>query len=104
MLAGSVRDAKDGRRSALTMDESALGRLESYERLCADIGETPANVGLAWLLSNPVVTAPIIGPRTIEQLEAAVRATEIVLTDEILGKLDSLFPGPGDQAPEAYAW
>ena len=104
MLTGSVRNAKAGRRSALNLDEASLGKLAGYERLCGDLGETPASVGLAWLLSNPVVTAPIIGPRTIDQLEAAVRATEIVLSDETIGKLDSLFPGPGDQAPEAYAW
>ena len=61
-------------------------------------------MALAWLLHNPVVTAPIIGPRTIEQLESAVRATEIVLDDEVLQKLDEIFPGPGGEAPKAYAW
>jgi aryl-alcohol dehydrogenase-like predicted oxidoreductase len=59
---------------------------------------------LAWLLHNPIVTAPIIGPRTIEQLESAVRAAEIVLDAEILQKLDEIFPGPGGEAPNAYAW
>ena len=61
-------------------------------------------MALAWLLSNPIVTAPIIGPRTIEQLESALRATEITLDESTLKKLDEIFPGPGGEAPKAYAW
>ncbi len=61
-------------------------------------------MALAWLLHNPVVTAPIIGPRTMEQLESAVRATAIELDEETLDKLDEIFPGPGGEAPTAYAW
>ena len=61
-------------------------------------------MALAWLLANPVVTAPIIGPRTTEQLDATLRALEISLSKETLSKLDEIFPGPGGAAPEAYAW
>jgi aryl-alcohol dehydrogenase-like predicted oxidoreductase len=61
-------------------------------------------VALAWLLHNPIVSAPIIGPRTIEQLESALRATEIALDEGALKKLDDIFPGPGGEAPKAYAW
>ena len=61
-------------------------------------------MALAWLLHNPAVTAPIVGPRTMEQLESAVRATEIKLDAEVLKRLDEIFPGPGGEAPEAYAW
>jgi aryl-alcohol dehydrogenase-like predicted oxidoreductase len=61
-------------------------------------------VALAWLLHNPVVTAPIIGPRTLEQLETAVRATEVSLEADVLERLDQIFPGPGGEAPSAYAW
>jgi aryl-alcohol dehydrogenase-like predicted oxidoreductase len=68
------------------------------------LGEPPAAVALAWLLHNPVVSAPIIGPRTSEQLESALRATEITLDAEALKKLDEIFPGPGGEAPKAYAW
>ena len=78
--------------------------LEKYESLCREIGHPPGEVAIAWLLHNPIVTAPIIGPRTMEQLESAVRATEIVLDDETLQKLDAIFPGPGGEAPKAYAW
>jgi len=79
-------------------------KLEQYEALCKQLGEPPAAVALAWLLHNPIVTAPIIGPRTIEQLESAVHATEIRLDGTMLQKLDEIFPGPGGAAPEAYAW
>lgn len=68
------------------------------------VGGFPAAVALAWLLHNPVVTAPIIGPRTVGQLEEAVRATEISLDAATLAKLDEIFPGPGGEAPQAYAW
>jgi len=61
-------------------------------------------VALAWLLHNPVVTAPIIGPRTIEQLTGSLRATEIRLEKAVLDRLDTIFPGPGGEAPKAYAW
>ena len=77
---------------------------EQYEALCRDLGESPANVALAWLLHNPVVTAPIVGPRTMEQLEGAIRALEIKLDEEPLKRLDEIFPGPGGEAPMAYAW
>ena len=71
---------------------------------CKELGEKPADVALAWLLHNPVVTAPIIGPRTLEQLTGSLRALEIKLDEAALKKLDEIFPGPGGEAPEAYAW
>jgi aryl-alcohol dehydrogenase-like predicted oxidoreductase len=62
-------------------------------------------VSMAWLLHNPIVTAPIIGPRrTLEQFESALRTTEITLDDDVINKLDAIFPGPGGVAPEAHAW
>ncbi|MDV7400566.1 aldo/keto reductase, partial [Arthrospira platensis SPKY1] len=79
-------------------------QIEKYEALCKKIGHPPGEIALAWLLHNPVVTAPIIGPRTIEQLESAIRAASIELDEEVLKKLDEIFPGPGGEAPMAYAW
>ena len=84
--------------------EEEAERLATWEALCGDLGETPADVALAWLLRNPDVTAPIIGPRTLEQLEGALHALEIELPPEHLARLDEIFPGPGGAAPEAYAW
>jgi aryl-alcohol dehydrogenase-like predicted oxidoreductase len=68
------------------------------------LGEDPAYVALAWLLHNPVVTAPIIGPRTLEQLTESLKSLEIVLSDENMFRLNEIWPGPGGEAPEAYAW
>ncbi len=64
----------------------------------------PADLALAWLIANPAVTAPIIGPRTMEQLTGSLTALEIKVTDEISQRLDAIWPGPGGTAPEAYAW
>ena len=84
--------------------EEKRPQLEAFEALAQGLGESPANVALAWLLHNPVVTAPIIGPRTLDQLNDSLRATEIKLTAETLRQLDTIFPGPGGEAPNAYAW
>jgi aryl-alcohol dehydrogenase-like predicted oxidoreductase len=78
-------------------------RVEAYETFCAELGEAPAAVALAWLLHQPAVTAPIIGPRTGGQMDAALRAVELKLGAKELARLDEIFPGPGP-APEAYAW
>jgi aryl-alcohol dehydrogenase-like predicted oxidoreductase len=107
LLAGALRKSAEGRRADEGMQrqiEKHRGQLEAYEALCAELGESPADVGLAWLLHNPVVTAPIVGPRTIMQLESSLRAMEIRLSDEVLKRLDQIWPGPGGEAPEAYAW
>ena len=79
-------------------------KLEAYDQLCQKLGEQQANVALAWLLHRKGVTAPIIGPRTVLQLEASLRALDISLTAESLAELDKIFPGPAGPAPEAYAW
>jgi aryl-alcohol dehydrogenase-like predicted oxidoreductase len=107
LLGGVLQKATEGRRASddvCKAIEKHRPKLESYEKLCRDIKEPPANVALAWLLYQQGVTAPIIGPRTLEQLEGSLRALEITLTPDHLGQLDRIFPGPGGRAPEAYAW
>ncbi|GCE27501.1 oxidoreductase [Dictyobacter alpinus] len=107
LLGGALQKADQGRRSDAGMQntiEKNRSKLEAYENFCKELGEEPAHVALAWLQSNPVVTAPIIGPRTIEQLNGTMRTLDIKLSSESLKKLDEIFPGPGGQAPEAYAW
>lgn len=107
LLGGVLKKITEGRRASEGMQKSVekqRPKLERYEALCAELGEAPANVALAWLLANPVMTAPIIGPRTLEQLNGVMRALEVVLPAETLAKLDELFPGPGGPAPEAFAW
>jgi len=107
LLGGALKKTNEGRRGDANMQkniEKNRSKLEAYEKLCSQLEAEPAHVALAWLHSNPVVTAPIIGPRTIEQLDGTMRVLDLHLSDETLKQLDEIFPGPGGQAPEAYAW
>jgi len=105
LLGGALAKAGDGRRPGFKEKvERFRPQLEAYEGLCRELGENPADVASAWLLHNPAVTAPIIGPRTVEQLTGSLRALDIKLTPETLDKLDKIWPGPGGKAPVAYAW
>ncbi len=106
-LGGALQKVRDGRRSdkrTIEHIEKLRPQLERYEALCNKLKEEPGDVALAWLLHNPAVTAPIIGPRTIEQLTGSLRALELKLNAESLKKLDEIWPGPGGEAPAAYAW
>lgn len=102
-LGGGMLNGK-GLNRDLSGQPERKRQLEEYSKLCKEFGESEADVALAWLLSNPAVTAPIIGPRTLEQLENTLRAVEIELPEDVLKRLDEIFPGPGGEAPEAYAW
>jgi NDP-hexose C3-ketoreductase / dTDP-4-oxo-2-deoxy-alpha-D-pentos-2-ene 2,3-reductase len=112
LLGGAVRKLMEGTagraKSGIAAEALQQHRqtIESYEKLCADLGENPAHVALAWLLGRPGVTAPIIGPRTTEQLDATVPILNLTLSDETLAALDRLFPplGEGGPGPEAWAW
>jgi aryl-alcohol dehydrogenase-like predicted oxidoreductase len=108
LLGGVLADrAAGGRRGGQHIQnqiEAQRSKLEAWEKLCAEIGSPPADVALAWLLHNPVVTAPIIGPRTVAQVDDALGALDVHLDDDVLAELDGIFPGPGGPAPEAYAW
>jgi aryl-alcohol dehydrogenase-like predicted oxidoreductase len=107
LLAGAVEKAKSGRRADEHVQneyEDAKDQILRYEDFCRELGEAPADVALAWLLHQPAVTAPIIGPRTMDQLTGSTQALEIELDEASLGKLDDIWPGPGGSAPEAYAW
>jgi aryl-alcohol dehydrogenase-like predicted oxidoreductase len=107
LLGGVVRKERDGSRRfagrAAEAIEARRTQLESYEDLCEEAGEEPATVGLAWLLAQPAVTAPIVGPRLAEHLDGALRAVDISLDDKVLTRLGEIFPGY-KTAPEEYAW
>ena len=107
LLGGVLQKIEEGRRASEGMqariDKFRL-QIEAYEAFCKDLGESPAVVALAWLIHQPVVTAPIIGPRTMEQLTDSYRALELTLDADSLAKLDEIWAGPGGPAPEAYAW
>ena len=107
LLGGSLDANKTGRRAEKDVKQDAkkfAAKLRQYEKFCKQKGEKPADVALAWLLANPVVTAPIVGPRTLEQLTGSLRALKIKFSKADMEKLDEIWPGPGGEAPEAFAW
>jgi len=114
LLGGVLRKQQDGSgsrgNSGRSADSLATHReaIASYEKLAADLGVDAADLGVAWLLHQEGVTAPIIGPRTLSQLDGSLRALDVSLSSETLAQLDELFPAPGPNgakpAPEAYAW
>jgi aryl-alcohol dehydrogenase-like predicted oxidoreductase len=107
LLGGVLRGQREGRRRVAGTAAQALERnrerIEQYEAFCSELGEEPANVALGWLLAQPAVTAPIIGPRTNAHLDDAQRALSVSLDDDALKRLDAIFPGY-KTAPEHYAW
>jgi aryl-alcohol dehydrogenase-like predicted oxidoreductase len=107
LLGGVLRKEAEGKRRTTGRAKESLEKhrdaIAAYEDLCAELGHEPADVGLAWLLHQPAVTAPIVGPRTMDQLVGNLRSLEITLDDKTLTRLDEIFPGPGP-APQAYAW
>ncbi|MEW9520678.1 aldo/keto reductase [Streptomyces tubercidicus] len=111
LLGGALRKEREGGaarsgtgRSADSLANSAIrAQIQSYEDLLDKHGMAPGEVALAWLLTRPGVTGPIVGPRTADQLASALRAVELTLPDELLASLDEIFPGPGP-SPEAFAW
>jgi aryl-alcohol dehydrogenase-like predicted oxidoreductase len=107
LLGGILQKIKEGRRADEDTQKDVKkyhSQIDAWEKFCKKMGEKPADVALAWLLANPVVTAPIIGPRTLEQLTGSLRALKIKFSKAETKKLDEIWPGPGGEAPEAYAW
>jgi aryl-alcohol dehydrogenase-like predicted oxidoreductase len=106
LLGGVLQKIEAGRRASEGVQkriEEKRSSIEAYEAFCKELGEEPADVALAWLLAQPAVTAPIIGPRTMEQFLGNLRSISITLTDDQLKRLDEIWPGPGP-SPESFAW
>ncbi len=111
LLGGAIRKEREGSGARSTSgrsgdalaDPKVRAQIQAYEDLLEKHGLEPGEAGLAWLLTRPGVTGPISGPRTQEQLDSAVRAVELELSDEVLSALDEIFPGPGP-SPENFAW
>jgi len=107
LLGGALSPSTSGRRAEEDVQKEIAThrpKLEAYEQFCRRHQLAPAAVALAWLLHQPAVTAPIIGPRTTEQLTSAVQSLDLSLSTEQCRELEQIFPGPGGAAPEAYAW
>ena len=107
ILGGVLKEGDRKRRvneNALRKTSEVRPQLEKWEAFCAQRGQKPADVALAWVLRNPILTAPIIGPRTLDQLTGAVGALDVTLDEAALKQLDEIWPGPGAEAPECFAW
>jgi aryl-alcohol dehydrogenase-like predicted oxidoreductase len=107
LLGGVLKKEREGvrrlaGRAAETLEKHRDQILE-YEDFAEELGHEPGDVALAWLLQQPGITAPIVGPRTQEQLDADIRALDLTLNDDALKRLDAIFPGHRP-APEDYAW
>ncbi|MWA11883.1 aldo/keto reductase [Streptomyces sp. BA2] len=109
LLGGVLKKEGEGERRASGRAAQELAKpevraqVQAYEDLLDKHGLAPGEVALAWLLTRPGVTGPIVGPRTPEQLTSALRAVELELSGELLDALDEIFPGPGP-SPESFAW
>ncbi|RLU90543.1 aldo/keto reductase [Streptomyces griseocarneus] len=104
LLGGAIRSgATQGRSAEALANTQVRDQVQAYENACDKHGLAPGEVALAWLLTRPGVTGPIVGPRTPDQLSSAVRAASLTLPSELLASLDEIFPGPG-ASPEAFAW
>jgi len=100
--------AKPAGRSTGELQQKTLAKhraaLEKFDAFCEKLGQAPAEVALSWVLANPAVSSAIVGPRTMDHLDGAMRSLQIELSKETMKALDEIFPGPGGPAPEAYAW
>jgi len=107
LLGGVIKKEHDGVRRTEGRALEALKRhrnqIRRYEDFADELGREPGELALAWLLHQPAVTAPIVGPRTREHLDAALRALTVKLDADALQRLDTIFPGHRT-APEDYAW
>ena len=105
LLAGVLDAASQGRVTSETQHriDAHRDQLEAYEGLCRDLDAKPADVALAWLLRNPVVSTAIVGATTIEELRSDLGALSVHMDAEVMERLDQIWPGPGE-APQAYAW
>ncbi len=69
-------------------NEAGWRTLDAVRAVAEEVGSTPAAVSLAWLLAQPVITAPIIGANSVEQLQDSLAALDVALSGEQIGRLN----------------
>ena len=75
-------------------NQRKLDAVEQLARLAEEAGITLIQLAIAFVLNHPAITAPIIGPRTMEQLESQLAAADVVLDEAVLDRIDEIVP-PG---------
>jgi aryl-alcohol dehydrogenase-like predicted oxidoreductase len=89
---------------SLPGNQAKLDAADALANLADKAGLTLVNLAIAFVLNHPAVTAPIIGPRTMEQLETQLEAADVVLSADVLDEIDTIVP-PGtnlNQADRGY--
>ena len=81
-------DPKRGEWVTNNLTERNLDIVEALVAVAKEMGRTPAEVALAWVLARPGVASPIIGARTMEQLEQNIKALDVVIPDNLTARLD----------------
>ena len=107
LLGGVLKAGRDAARRTEARSLETLKKhqdqIRHYEDFTRELAREPGDVALAWLLHQPAVAAPVVGPRTQDQLDSALRALDLALEPSALQRLDDIFPGYRT-APEEYAW
>ncbi|MDL2225698.1 aldo/keto reductase [Eubacteriales bacterium OttesenSCG-928-M02] len=103
-LSGKALDAPGPRTQGRVLTEEQRAQLEAFQAFSEEVGISQPKLAHAWILKNPAVSAFLTGPRTVEMLEEAIASVDVELTDDMMAKLDEIFPGPGGPATDAYNW
>jgi len=100
---GTAGEGRRGSEEAIAERARRSDQLTRFGSACAELGESPSSVALAWLLHQEPVTATIIGPADLSQFLSVLGVPDLKLSRETLKVIDEIFP-PCGEAPEAYAW
>jgi aryl-alcohol dehydrogenase-like predicted oxidoreductase len=89
---------------SLPGNQAKLEAADALALLAEEAGMSLIEMALAFVLSHPAVTAPIIGPRTMEQLESQLGAADIALSDDVLNRIDEIVPPGTNLNPTDAGW
>jgi aryl-alcohol dehydrogenase-like predicted oxidoreductase len=89
---------------SLPANQRKLDAVEDLALLAEEAGLTLIQLAIAFVLNHPAVTAPIIGPRTMEHLESQLAAADVVLSEEVLDRIDEIVPPGVNVNPADGGW
>jgi aryl-alcohol dehydrogenase-like predicted oxidoreductase len=103
---GGLRAERLPQRYDMSLPENRrkLDAADALAQLAEDAGMPLVHMALAFVLRHPAVTAPIIGPRTLEQLEGVLGAADVELTDDVLDRIDGIVPPGTNLNPADAGW
>jgi aryl-alcohol dehydrogenase-like predicted oxidoreductase len=89
---------------SLPANQRKLDAAEQLARLAEEAGITLIQLAIAFVLDHPAISAPIIGPRTMEQLESQLAAADVALDEAVLDRIDEIVPPATTINPADNAW